>query len=580
MGSGTTATKEEERPPSFRVPGASVAARVAASGANTACTRNAGPSAQPKGGGANNAAQGGKGAEGKGKGTGQAGTHGTDSDDEGPWEVVRRKGRRGAAEPTHDTTDNGRSRMDTNPTDQGAEGGDGGDQRADAGEEGSGDADDQPTADDLQQSWLQEVALVKRLRSQGLQDDHPAMRAACHTRDAAEQAWRSVKEPAPVAVRLGRAQGKLDRAVALQAEARSAILEEERRHKDRMSELQASMEECTEKVKMRRRQLQDIQAELGTRGDVDADGASRRAQMEAIKKVHSTICSDVGPTIAALVDQIDSGAPAWSALNGLLGKLQESKIALETASATPNADRYDIADQEDNFANCDGWSNWSESHDMQGQPWGRAAAGCGDGHDVNGDATMGQDDDLGGQGDAHNGYGSYDNWGYAPRGQGAQAQGVADDCWWSAGSRRWGSGSVRWQAAGHSKWSRASWADQLEEEDDGEDGGAAQPPPARRRLEADDGDNRTMGDTQRQQQQQQQQPSTPAQAPAGDAGGAAGSGPADAGRKHAERVDRIVTMAIEAGVNPLTSQGEELCMLDAHQLEAWAAEHLPAALLC
>ncbi len=551
-----------------------MAARVATNASNVAWTRIASRPTQPNGGGAASTDQGGKGAAGKGKGAGQGGARDTTdatSDDEGPWEVVRRKGRKGATDSADGTTDQGDSRADAKPEGQGAQGSEGGGQRAGAGEDGGGDADDQPTADDLQQCWHQEVALVKRLRSQGLPDDHPAMRAACNTRDAAEQAWRSVKEPAPVAVRLGRAQGKLDRAVALQAEARSAMLEEERRHKERMSELQATLDECNDKVSMRRRQVQEIQAEVGTRGP--ADGINKSAQMDAIRKVHSTICTDVGPTIAALVDQLDSGAPAWSALNGLLGKLQESKDALESVSAAPRADCFDIGDQDNDH--WDSGSSWSESHDVQGQPWGPGGAGYGGDHDSSGDATMGQADDDGGQGADHGGDGNYDSWGCVPRAQGAQAQGMVDDGWWNSGSRRWGN-SIRWQAAGHGKWSRASWADQLEEEDGDNDDGAEQPPPARRRLEATDDERQTAGEV----PEQQQRAAALSEASNGATGAAASNDPAAAGRKHAERINQIVNMAIEAGVTPLTTKGEELCMLDAGQLEAWVAECLPSALLC
>ncbi len=37
-------------------------------------------------------------------------------------------------------------------------------------------------------------------------------------------------------------------------------------------------------------------------------------------------------------------------------------------------------------------------------------------------------------------------------------------------------------------------------------------------------------------------------------------------------------MAIDAGVSPITPQGEELCMLDPQRLDAWVAEFFPAAL--
>ncbi len=46
---------------------------------------------------------------------------------------------------------------------------------------------------------------------------------------------------------------------------------------------------------------------------------------------------------------------------------------------------------------------------------------------------------------------------------------------------------------------------------------------------------------------------------------------------HRERVDLIIGSAIDAGVQPLTSMGEDLHVLDPNALDAWAAEHLPEA---
>jgi hypothetical protein len=56
--------------------------------------------------------------------------------------------------------------------------------------------------------------------------------------------------------------------------------------------------------------------------------------------------------------------------------------------------------------------------------------------------------------------------------------------------------------------------------------------------------------------------------------------PEERSRKHNERANHIIALAVEAGVTPLTASGEELIMLDANQLDAWVAECLPSALLC
>ncbi len=124
------------------------------------------------------------------------------------------------------------------------------------------------------------------------------------------------------------------------------------------------MDECVARVSLRRQQLREVQQEVGAGGVQVAE--AQRTQQAAIRRVHETLCGEIGPTIAALVDQLDTEAPAWAALNGILGKLAASKTTLEEATAQPG-DRFDIGDGD---GPGDNGSEWSESHDMLGQPWG------------------------------------------------------------------------------------------------------------------------------------------------------------------------------------------------------------------
>ncbi len=296
-----------------------------------------------------------------------------DTDDEEFQEVTRRRGRKAAAA----TAEGGAERGDDGPVDDGTCRGDTAGAE-NGGTQGDGDeGPEQPSVADLQRAWQDEQALVKRLRGQGLHDGHPAMVAACEARDAAERAWRSSKEPAPASVRLGRAQAKLDRAVALQADARTAMLATEREYRERMSAHQATLDECADRVKWRRQQLREIQAEVGA-GGPEAAGA-QRVQQEAIRRVHEAIRGEVGPTIAALVEQLDTEAPAWAALNGLLGTLAASKATLEQAT-TQAAPQFHIGEAGERQDWGDAMSDWSESHDVQGQPWGNGQGGSSGGY--------------------------------------------------------------------------------------------------------------------------------------------------------------------------------------------------------
>ncbi len=515
--------KGEARPPSFRVPGASIAANAPAS-TGTASWLDAAKRA-PQGGGATTARPLGPSDVPAQRSASASAT----TDAEGFQEVTRRKGRKPAAA----TTEGGTARDDEVHDDEGARKTDTG---GTDGEGAQGDGDEgpeQPTVADLQRAWQDEQALVKRLRGQGLQDDHPVMLAAIEARDAAEQAWRSSKEPAPASVRLGRAQAKLDRAVALQADARSAMLATEREYRERMSAHQATMAECADRVRWRRQQLREIQEEVGAGGPAAA--GAQRMQQEAIRRVHEAITGEVGPTIAALIEQLDTEAPAWAALNGLLGTLAASKSTLEQAT-TQTASQYHIGEEDEQKEWGEALSDWSESHDVQGQRWGNGHASNNGGHD----------DDRHDWGRGRTGWGG-------EYGQGTDdSQPMDTDDWWGMPARRWG-GTTRWEANGHGKWTRSSWADQLEDEgDDDDDGGDEQRPTARRRVG----------------------PAASEQA-TGDA-----CDPEEQRRRHEARVERITVMAIDAGVSPLTADGEELRLLDQPRLDAWIAEFLPAALLC
>ncbi len=406
-------------------------------------------------------------------------------------------------------------------------------QHEQAGEDGANQEPRSPNS--LHRVWQEEVGVVRRLKQQGLPSDHPAMRAACAARDDAEKSWRDAKDPAPAAVRLARAQSKLDRAIEIQAETRRVLMEYEQAHAERLAALHARLEEDRSRIRARRQQLESIQEEVGAEGL----GARARAQQgEVAKKVHSALGSKVAPTIAALVEELDTSTPAWSVLNGLLGTLSDSQRLLESAFAKPAmAQRYDIADHADATL-CegeDGWgegedSEWSESHELQeegGASQCRNAAGG-----SHGESFGHMEGKSSGEGGDH-------------------CMGTGE--WWDTPSAQWTSGA-RWQECGHGKWSRSSWADQWEHEQaDGGDSGD-QPAAARRRL--DNAPSNEEG--------------------AGGAARAEGQAEDDRRRKfHEERVQRIILAAIEAKVQPVTARGEDLHVLDASQLDAWVAENIP-----
>ncbi len=415
------------------------------------------------------------------------------------------------------------------------------------GEEGDGDgeAEDVPTPAQLRRRWQEEIAVVKHLGQQGLPADHPALVAACQARDSAERAWREAKDPTPLSVRLSRAQAKVDRAIALQADTRSAMQKLEAEYKAQLAVLEEKMAEDRDRVQLRRQQLEEVQAEAGA--GVGAGDGGHRAGMAAAQKVHSAMCNEMAPAIAALVEQVDSDSPAWQILNGLLCQLATSQHELQQAFQPQGSNgqqqqrqqqqqqqqrpcTYDIGDGRPNDQRADGeGSEWSESHDLRGH------------------AGTGASDD---------GWGS---WSYPPR-DGEQDQSMGSGEWWD--EPHWKT-KTRWHPSGYGQWTRSSWADSWEEENHDEgDGDAEQGAAKHRRTHA------------------------PTPAPASEAAetavasGATSGGDAEAAaaarlRHYNERVAAIVARAIELGIQPLTDEGEELQILSPGQLDEWVAAKIP-----
>ncbi len=415
---------------------------------------------------------------------------------------------------------------------------------ADDGGDAEGQAEAPPTPNTLHRAWQSEVAMVRHLRKQGVAQEHPAMQAACAARDSAERSWRDAKDPAPAAVRLARAQAKLDRAIEIQAESRRALMAYEEQHKQRLATLHSRLDEDRARVRNRRQQLEAVQAEVGA----ESQGARAwQRQGEAVRRVHSSLCGTVAPTIAALVEQLDSATPAWSVLNGLLGTLSESKAELEGAfDGAPGAQRFDIADgtgADDGGAGTgnEEWevdSLWSESHDLRAGVAGtRSERGQGQPMDTATPAAATPS--------ARMGMGSADG----------EDQCMGTEHWWdSAPAHSWGP-AARWQECSHGKWARASWAESWEREQEDHDHAAGQPAAARRRLE---------------------------DAPAATADGGAAKAAdeqaeaAERKRQYEKRVHALIAAAIDAGIQPLTAEGEELHLLDPHRLDEWVAANFPA----
>ncbi len=415
-----------------------------------------------------------------------------------------------------------------------------------------------PDPSELRQLWQKEVGVVKQLAKQGLSLDHPAMVAAIAARDGAEDKWRGAKVPAPLATRLGWAQKKLDRSIEIQAGTRQEMSALEREYKSRMAELQSRMDEDSARVKKRRQQLEAVQKEAG--GGSPAP-RTQGSDGEAVRRACDTLRQEVAPALVALAEKLGTGTEAWETVNGLLAKLSSSQQVMDKAAAA-TAQTFDLADGDE--------SHWSESHDLQD-----GTGGFGDHTNVGGAAAATAAAAACGV-DPQQAQRSWQppppqqqhaqQWaGHSDAGHGGDGGGGQAWEYWQPSD--WTS-TPMWRERGHGQWTRASWADAWENENgDDEDMEEQTEPQSKHRRQG--GASYDVGE---------KQPSAGGDTPAPAA--QAGQDPplgqtSDAARQLSETLSHVVAAAISAGVQPLTAAGEELHVLDFHQLAAWAAEHLP-----
>ncbi len=527
-----------DKSPTFRVPGASVAAKAVAARASAA----AASSVQATG----------IGKQGMGGG-GNAGTGSSKCDtnllDEDGFQTVRRRGGRARNSAAGDLarelgSDADDVDMAGNAT-PGAEDEEGVDEDDDDGAE----AEPEPTA--LRQRWQQEIVVVKQLARQGIKPDHPAMVAACEARDEAEKKWREAKSPAPLATRLGWAQKKLDRAIGIQAETRLEMVELEKDFNAKWAVLQARMEEDSERVNKRRRQLQTVQEEAGG----SATQRLRGGGGEAVRKACDTLRHTVAPALVELAEQLGTGTEAWATVNGLLSTLSSSQQVMEEAldNAAPT---FNMAYEDE--------SVWSESHDLRDSPFDHDAQAA----DGGGMYAQQQQQCTHQAWQQHQPQHLQQEQQWSDQREQNYGGDGGDAMHWHHWHQAGWTCAPRWRENGHGQWTRTSWADAWESEHCA-DADMDEPPEPQCKHRRQGGatydkDEAAAGTGGGDPGMAGQSSQAPSQQRVGEGD-----------RHHAEMLANVVAAAVKAGVQPITASGEDLQLLDAQQLAAWAAENIP-----
>ncbi len=409
---------------------------------------------------------------------------------------------------------------------------------------------------------------VRDLERRGkLHRDDPALATLRAARDAAEQAWREAKEPAPLPTRMARAEAKLERAGAALSRARSAVDEFDEWADAHRSSLVERMVEADSWYRWRQRQLDDLHGEAGSRA---ADRCAEPVGKNAM--VSSRIQQEILPELQAVVDYVQGNPEIVQRLTHIAAGIESARRELEPQRAAA-AETYDIGDGETDdgrgdddgdgtmgrggagVPNCGGWKpegggRWSRSETartkgpvettaaMLGKPAAAVSAG------PPSSSTTGE------------------HGGAAAAPAAAAAAAVADASPTANGGQANARGSDARDTADPA-------ADGDDEEADGR-----RPKHRRRRSEAEireDADRRRAEELMRQQQRAEEAQRASHQAGAGGFG--SDTALTEAARKFVEDVQRAENTARSKGVEPRAGD-RKLLELSPAELKAWMDEHL------
>ncbi len=439
------------------------------------------------------------------------------------------------------------------------------------------EAEDDPAA--LKQKLDAEEATVRLLVREGMADEHPAMRAAVAAKETALRAWQAARRPHPIGRRMGWAQRRLDRA----SKSRDKIREELAQFDDEVQQQRAKLLE-------RLAQAQDKVSRLGTEmEDLQLEASAelvgpRRGDSGVCARVAGGMREKVAPSVAALAAAMPADSEAARHVALLMAQLEAMQKDLEShASAVEGHGAHQsfvIADDGDggDDGGSDGGSAWSESHDLgvcgkgTGGPTAQRAGGKpaapawrakGHGRWWNKDG-----DEMsmrgGGKGEQATASG---------RGQASSTPAAAKAEERQAGGSTAGAVDSPVAPAPASPAPRGGPAPATPGAEPPADGAAAADGnverPNKSRRGSTDGDGTGVDDAIRATELMQEHR-------AAAAAGAFGTEAAvqAAGQLHARNVAKIVAEAIRKGVQPITDNGEELIMLDPQGLASWVEAHL------
>ncbi len=387
-------------------------------------------------------------------------------------------------------------------------------------------------------------------RNPGDHDD-PALLTLREAREGAEEDWRRAKTPAPLPTRMGRAQGKLDKAGMALTRARQAVDNFDAWADSQRADLVRKMEEADRWYRWRQQQLDELHEEAGAK--TGCRGASGGEVLERSAAVSERLVGELLPEVHALLEHVQGNPEIEERLTSIAAGLQSAGNELGCAK-TGGAERYDLG-------KWDAWGTWD-------QPWA-------EGEVLDGGSPMAVD-----AADRDGAKGGKVGWRPEGAGRWTKARTGLEDRDPATGPRdgkgtnhatNSGGGEGPTEAVGHADAAPTSTGSGNKR---GADEHADTNEAVRQKTDAEarkEADARRAAELQRQQQQ-----AIAAQQASHEAGaGGFGSETAQAvaAQQFVAEVCKAVGRARKVGVEP-KAEGKELVELTPTELKLWVAEHL------
>ncbi len=220
---------------------------------------------------------------------------------------------------------------------------------------GEGEVDDggeeTPDPQKLRAAYEEYAKTVKEMERKGSYG--PAVDTLRQARDAAEEAWRRAKAPAPLPRRLEWAEAKLRKAQSALTRVRLELDRFDEETDRRRADLLGRIQEAESWYKWRQRQLDALHDEAADRAPGRRGGGP---SSDGTQEVREKLRGHVLPEMQAILEEIEEGSSVHGRLALLVAGLADAEAKLSASRDEDGPPHYDIWDEDSQ----DG--GWQDGH--------------------------------------------------------------------------------------------------------------------------------------------------------------------------------------------------------------------------